>query len=359
MLTELTVSGYRSLRDLTLPLESLTVLIGPNGSGKSNLHRSLYLLHAAARGNLARTMAMEGGMPSLMWAGPRRKGPVRLVLGVTMSDGLAYELVCGLPEPNDLPPTFKLDPLIKEETIHFREGRSLVALMERGKSGATLRDAEGRRVSMPMTLSRSESALVQIAEPYRYPHLTLLRDRLSGWRFYQHFRTDEMAPLRQPQIGVFTPALAHDGSDLAAALLTIQEIGHAEELERAIHAGLSGAELTIVTNDEARFRVQLRTPGLLRPLEAWEMSDGTLRYLCLLAALLSPRPPALLALNEPETSLHPDLIPPLSAAIAAASARSQIWLATHSLPLAEAITRHSGVAPTRLIKQDGETRIGS
>jgi predicted ATPase len=357
MLSELTIAGYRSLREITLPLGRLTVIVGANGCGKSNLHRSLYLLHAAAQGRLARTMASEGGMSSLLWAGARHRGPVRLKLGIITSENLSYELVCGLPEPNDLPSRFKLDPLIKEESILFREGGSLVTLMDRGKSGVMLRDSSGKRVSLPMTLSRHESALMQISEPHRYPHLSLLRDRLSGWRFYHHFRTDDGGPLRQPQVGVFTPALAHDGADLAAALLTIQEIGDRPALEQAIRSGLSGAELEIVISDDYRFRVLLHTPGLHRPLEAWEMSDGTLRYLCLLAALLSPRPPQLLALNEPETSLHPDLIPPLAAAISQAASRCQIWLATHSVPLSDAIQRFSGIPPVRLIKTDGETRI--
>ena len=100
-------------------------------------------------------------------------------------------------------------------------------------------------------------------------------------------------------------------------------------------------------------------PDLPRPLEAWEFSDGMLRYLCLLAALLSPRPPSLLALNEPETSLHPDLLPSLAAQIVAASERSQVWVTTHSRALAEGIERLSGVRPVELRKVAGETIVAS
>jgi predicted ATPase len=276
-----------------------------------------------------------------------------------MADGLRYQLVCGMPETNDLPTSFKLDPLIKEESVAFRDRSTAVTLLDRGKSGAMLRDADGTKVSLPMTLARSESALTQIAEPHRYPYLTVLRDRLTGWRFYQHFRTDEHAPVRQPQVGVFSPVLSHDGHDLAAALQTIREIGDADGLYRAVRQGVDGAELIIVCPDgpDAHFRVQLRTPGILRPLEAWELSDGTLRYLCLLAALLSPRPPALLALNEPEASLHPDLLTPLAALVAQAAARSQVWLTTHSTALADAVAHYAGIPPIRLKKVDGETRV--
>jgi len=100
---------------------------------------------------------------------------------------------------------------------------------------------------------------------------------------------------------------AHDGSDLAAALQTILEIGDESALKEAIHSALGGASL-LIHAEQTQFRMSLQIPGLLRPLQPGEFSDGQLRFLCLCAALLSPRPPSLLALNEPETSLHPDLI---------------------------------------------------
>ncbi len=358
MLTEMRVQGYRSLRDVTLPMGRLNVITGPNGSGKSNLYRAMYLIHAAATGSLARTLADEGGMPSVLWAGARRKGPIRLHLGATLESGMDYAMACGLPEANDLPSAFALDPLIKEETVTFRQARSKVALLDRGKSGATLRDAQGERVSFPLTLTRSASVLTQLSEPHRFPQLMALRQEFGNWRFYHGFRTDAHSPLRQPQIGVFTPVLSHDGLDLAAALQTIIEIGDADGLWRAVRQGLDGAILE-VSVAQSRFGVALRMPDLPRPLEALEFSDGTLRYLCLLAALLSPRPPSLLALNEPETSLHPDLLPSLARQIVAASERSQVWVTTHSRTLAEEIARLSGVRAVELRKVAGETIVAS
>jgi Predicted ATPase len=353
--TEVRVANYRSLRDVQIPLGQVNVVLGANGCGKTNLYRAMFLLHAAARGELARTLAAEGGMPSVLWAGTRPKGPVRLILGVVV-DGFDYELSCGLPEINDLPSAFKLDPLIKEETVTFRDGCSRVTLLDRAKSGAVLRDADGARVSFPRALTRSESALTQIQEPQRFPPLFALRESLAGWRFYHSFRTDEDAPLRQPRVGSFTPVLGHDGTDLAAALLTIIEIGDADALHAAVRRAFDGAILR-VEGEDARFHILLETPGLRRPLGAHELSDGTLRYLCLLAALLSPRPPALLALNEPETSLHPDLILPLAALIAEAGTRTQVWVTTHSAPLAEAVASRAGVGPVRLARRDGETVV--
>jgi predicted ATPase len=92
-------------------------------------------------------------------------------------------------------------------------------------------------------------------------------------------------------------------------------------------------------------------------LMAAELSDGTLRFLLWSAALLTPRPPPLMVLNEPETSLHPDLLDPLAEMIVQASERTQVWMVTHSERLAEAVGRLGRVAPRRVIKRNGETWI--
>ena len=94
--------------------------------------------------------------------------------------------------------------------------------------------------------------------------------------------------------------------------------------------------------------------GLLRLLRASEFSDGTLRYFLLIAALLTPRPPQLMILNEPETSLHPDLLPPLGRLIAAASAQSQIVVVTHAAKLVASL-HNAGARQIVLTKQLGET----
>lgn len=346
-------SGYRSIRDVHLNLGRVNVLVGPNGCGKTNLYRAMVLLSAAADGRLAQQLAVEGGMPSVLWAGQRGRGPVRMTLGVHL-ERLTYELICGLPTPGVT--AFQLDPQIKEERVVYHNGSRKVTLLERTNTLVHARDAEGNRVTFPSAVSEAESVLAELREPERFPVLSGLRQQFLAWRFYHQFRTDADSPLRQPQVGVRTPVLSADGRDLAAALQTILEIGDAPRLRAEIERAFPGAQLWIRTG-EGRFAVAMQMPEFQRAFDARELSDGTLHYLCLLAALLSPRPPMLLAFNEPETSIHPDLLEPLARLMAESSRDSQLWITTHSEALAGYLEKHAGVRPVRLEKTAGETRV--
>ena len=154
-------------------------------------------------------------------------------------------------------------------------------------------------------------------------------------------------------MGTFTPVLAGDGGDVGAAIQTIFEIGEGDALADTIADAFDGATLQV----GERFEVMMRQYGLLRPLSVAELSDGTLRYILLAAALLSPRPPELMILNEPEASLHPDLLAPLARLIVRASARCQIITVSHAAPLVDALERSPEARGIRLYKELGETLV--
>src|SRR5579872_5232908 len=368
-LTELQIAGYRSLRSVRLPLQHLNVITGPNGSGKSNLYRALRLISRFCEGDFAQSLARQGGLLSALWPGPRTsQKPHRVSLGFPTED-FSFELSCGFPPPipGPEPSMFCYDAQIKEEAIWFGERRKpTTTLLERGMGTTRVRDVDGNRVEYPLVLSENESMLSQLREPHRFPELFSIRDDVRNWRFYHSFRTDDDAPLRTPQISVRTPVLSHDGHDLAAALQTIIELGGATRLAQAIADALPGRTLEILSNEtdlrqksprSMELCVSLHTEGCQRPLLARELSDGTLKYLCLIAALFSERPPGLIALNEPESSLHPDLLRPLAGLIVEASVRSQVWVTTHSQALADAIQEVSGINPHELRLENGETVI--
>lgn len=367
MISTVAVAGYRSLRDVVVPLHGLDVVTGANGSGKSSLYRALRLLADCGSGRVIGSLAREGGLPSALWAGPetlggarkggyavegtRRHGPVSLRLGFASDDGFGYLVDLGLPKPAET--SFGLDPEVKREVVFSGSvARPNAVLVER--TGPLVRAREGREwVELGRGLAPWESMLTELADPERAPELLAVRDQIRGWRFYDGFRVDAEAPARRSQIGTRTPVLDHDGADLAAALQTIREIGDGAALDDAVTDAFDGATIE-VTVAAGRFDLALRQPGMLRPLASAELSDGTLRYLLLVAALLTPRPPGLMVLNEPETSLHPDLLPPLARLVERAARETQVVVVSHSRALLDVLGTESAV---ELVKDLGETRV--
>jgi predicted ATPase len=212
----------------------------------------------------------------------------------------------------------------------------------------------GRNQPLALEVSPHESLFTAVSDPLDAPEVFQLRRTILSWRFYDSFRTDRQAPARRGRLATRTPSLAADGGDLAAAVQTILEIGDRDAFQAAIADAFPDCRLTVDTS-QALFRLQLHQPGLLRPLEATELSDGTLRYLLLAAALFSPRLPPLLVLNEPENSLHPDLLAPLARLIAAVAERSQVWVVAHAETLITALEAASGCRLLRLERELGAT----
>jgi predicted ATPase len=253
--------------------------------------------------------------------GGQRQKPVRLRLGFA-ADPFSYAIELGY--PGERRTAFALDPALKGEWIWA--GRCF-------HPRAVLSSTSGQQ-------DPNRSLFQSGADPQQQPEVHVLRDTILAWRFYDSFRTDAEAPARQPRVGTRCFALAGDGGDLPAAVQTILENGDGDGLQRAIADAFPGSHLS-VNNDGGLFRLQLHQPGLLRPLEAAELSDGTLRYVLLTAALFSPRLPPLLVLNEPESSLHPDLLAPLARLILAASQRTQVWVIAHAPTLISALSNHA------------------
>lgn len=371
MITTLAVANYRSLNELIIPLGNLNVITGANASGKSNLYRALRLLAETAQGSVVRALAKEGGLDSTFWAGPEKitrrmslgevpvQGAVRqhsqrLRLGFA-SDNYSYAIALGLPTPSDS--VFGYDPEIKREAIwtggQYRPASSLVE-----RDGPLIKIRENRSWDVVAQHTNSfDSLFTQVADPQKTPEVIALREEIRNWRFYDHFRTDADAPARQPQIGTRTPVLHHDGQGLAAALQTIKEIGNPGALDEAISDAFPGARLQVTAQAGNRFSIALHQEGLLRPLSAAELSDGTLRYLLWVAALLTPRPPALMVLNEPETSLHPDLLPALARLIINAAEHTQVWVVSHASRLIAALERAPECNSIALEKHLGHTRV--
>src|SRR5262245_12578768 len=370
MISTLAIYNYRSLRDFVMPLAALNMITGANGSGKSNVYRALRLLADIAQGRIIPSLAREGGLQSTLWAGPEsfaravrsgehpvqgtaRKEPVSLRLGFAGSE-FGYAMDLGLPTPSTS--AFGQDPEIKRECIWAGETLRPAALLVERRGPLVRSRADKEWLQLSQGLAGFDSMMTHCADPRNSPEMLTLREQMRGWRFYDQFRADLEAPARQPQVGTHTPVLANDGADLAAALQTIIEIGDPRALAESVGDAFPGATVS-VSHHDGRFEVEMRQHGLLRPLKAAELSDGTLRYLLWIAALLTPRPPQLLVLTEPETSLHPELLPALGRLVARAAQHSQLLVVSHAPRLIAALEESRGCNSITLEKALGETRI--
>ncbi|PMS17590.1 ATP-binding protein [Trinickia dabaoshanensis] len=315
MLTALAISNYRSIRELVVPLTNLNVVTGANGSGKSNLYRALSLLSGVARDGIVGPLAREGGLQSVLWAGPEdrsgrmRRGevlvqrsakgspPPRLRLGFS-GDEFGYAVSMGIVtgygnEDRLTPSSFSLDPEFKREAIWAGPVVRPAAILVDREGGVVRRRTDDGWAVVTQGLPRYESLFSQIGRDSVSPEVFHVRESMRSWRFYDHFRIDPDAPARRSQIGTRTAVLHHDGRDLAAAWQTIREIGDRTALDDAVADAFPGASVTIDSEPGGLFSLRFHQDGLMRPLTAAELSDGTLRYLLLVCALLTARPPDL------------------------------------------------------------------
>jgi predicted ATPase len=355
--------NYRSLRSIRMDLAGVNIFIGENGVGKSNLYRALQLVQAAVRGSLAYEIAAEGGMASALWSGPRKQEKnFRIKLEVEVLDEeraitFRYRVEAGLRPPIDAA-GFAFEPQVKAEELSVETGSRPVTMMKRAGPGIMVRGPSGRMEEYPEKAMTSETAVSLLGDAGHYPEVGSFRRMVESWRFFHGFRTDRNSPLRQPCLAVTSPLLNEDGSNMAAVFATLAHTrGDTVDLDRAIADAFGGASLSIPEPGEyAEFG--LTFPDFpLRVFQPRELSDGQIRFLGLAAAIMSYRQPPLIALNEPEASLHPDMLPPLADMIAEASRSSQIWVVTHSQQLASLVEERCGVRSKQVIRKDSATWI--
>ena len=354
LIRRLTVTGLLSFgpQGIDLPMEPLTVLIGPNGSGKSNLLEVMTLLRSAPR-SLAEPIGRRGGVREWLWKGDASPGLATLDIVVERPKGenrirhkLAFRDEGGRLDVTGEEITNIQDAPSDPES-HIRLHSNLVAVRTGGRPPA---DPPGARRVAP-----EESILSQLRDPLNYPALSWLQEQYERIRLFRNWSFGPTAAFRQDQSAHGRTDFLNDGADNLALVLSHFKGDAKRQLVEALHElyeGIVDISCPVTGGTVALFLEESDE----RQIPATRLSDGTLRYLSLLAILLHPTPPPLIGLEEPELGLHPDVVAEVAKLLVQASERTQVVVTTHSRMLVDALTDH----PSSVVvceKENGESRF--
>lgn len=344
-----------------LSLEPLNVLIGPNASGKSNLIAALSLL-AAAPSDIQAPIREGGGIRDWLWKGRAKDNFASLE--VTLSplpeaEDLIYHL-----EISDSGGRFTLlSEVVSREGPSAQQVHSYVNYRNPLRGGepaidvVTLHGEQDVSLDQWVNVKPDQSILSQRRGP-EHPELTYLASMFSGMAFYREWNLGRFAPPRLPQPpDLQQDRLLEDASNLGVVLSDLLNQPEAKaRLLESMRAFMHEFKDLTVTVRGGTVQVFFQEEGLSDNIPATRLSDGSLRYLCLLTVLCHPTPPPVICLEEPELGLHPDIIPKVAKLLVEASARSQIFVTTHSDILVDALTN----TPEAIIvceKTDGATQL--
>jgi predicted ATPase len=359
LLEELTLTNILSFGPSgeSFPLRPLNVLIGPNGSGKSNLIEAIGLLRSAP-GELARPVREGGGIRDWLWKGA--EGPATAVVKAavhypageaSLRYGLALaEAGARLEVAEERIEAVRPRPSLESfgltapaPTVYFGYDRGRPMLMVEGDYHEVEVDAQ-------------RSILSQRKDPDRYPEVTYLGEAFARIRIYREWSFGRHTPPRLPQpADLANDFLADDARNLG---LVLNRLRREPEVKRKLVERLGrlyeGVEDFEVIVEGGTVQVFIQEGRWTVP--ATRLSDGTLRYLALLAVLCHPKPPPLICIEEPELGLHPDILPEVADLLQEAAKRTQLIVTTHSDVLVDALSE----TPEAVVvceKRDGATQL--
>ncbi len=324
-------------------LNGLNVLIGPNGSGKSNVIEAFELLRATPT-DFAKAVRDGGGPAEWLWKGVSEQGPATLDVELDANTPTGRPLRYRLEFTSVQSRVEVLDEAIEEvEPLHGKDDVFFYYRFQRGRPAINVRNARGPGTDRPRRLEREtllpdQSVLAQRKDPDLYPEVTWVGQRFGAIQTFREWTFGRYAPLRQPQpADLPEDRLLPDARNLA---LVLNQIEHKDgrrfnELLKRFFPRFERMS-TRVSGGTVQF--YLHEPGFDSPVPPTRLSDGTIRFVALLATLLSPSPPPLVCIEEPELGLHPDAVTLIADLLVEASERMQLIVTTHSDALVSALT---------------------
>jgi predicted ATPase len=323
-------------------LTPLNVLIGPNGAGKSNLLEAVELLRATPTA-FADAIRDGGGVREWIWKGQDAKDKAAIEALVNAKKpipDLRYRLVFAPSGQR----TEVLDEAIEEIDKRFPYEKDVFFYyrFQRGRPVLNIRDTSGgytRRSLKREELVPDESVLSQRKGSDVYPEVTWLGQQFARIQSFREWSIGRYVPLRQPQpADLPTDVLLSDSRNLGLILNELEHSDTAPEFYHLLSRFLPRFQRFSTRIQGGTVQFYLHEVGLKSPVPATRLSDGTIRFLAMLALLLSPEPPPLLCMEEPELGLHPDAVSLLADLLVDASARTQLIVTTHSDALVSALT---------------------
>lgn len=338
-LKKLTIRGYKSIETLKdFPMGRLTVLIGANGAGKSNFVDFFRLLRAIADERLQQFVNEQGGGDGFFFLGPKytRQIGVRLEFGEHV-----YEF--------ELEPTADGTVQISDERVQSAGGHGMGGLRSIGKG---VRESQLKsRKDEPASFGRGRGVPAHV------------HDSVSSWTVYHFHDTGMLAPMRRDQLVRDRGLLRPDASNLAALLLHLRNTTPScyQQILETVHLIAPFLDDFIlqpeIRGGEEKIRLEWRQKGSDYPFQPSQLSDGTIRFICLATALLQPRRPATIVVDEPELGLHPCAIRLLAELIQSASEHTQVVVSTQSPYLLDQFRPEDLVVVTRNEGRSAFTRL--
>ncbi len=327
LLAELSVKNFLSFQDAVWSPSRLNVLIGPNASGKSNLVSLLDMIKQSANGSLGEYVQNQGGMESLLWDGQGRSLRIGMRVETTAQD------IPGVKFHGSISYGFVLNR--RGNTSWYEVDSEHYSFSSPNQNEIILKTTVALDSAKSDPEKSDETRLSQRCLATQKPENSLpFLNNLRSWAIHRSLRTDFDAPVRQSTITRYDTAVSQDGDNLISVLHTLytNDKSFKEIVDLSMNAAFNNAFEEIVFPPASDQRVQLgiRWKGLKKIRSSASLSDGTLRFLYLLAILENPNPPALVVIEEPEAGLHPTMLPIIAECAVDTSRRSQVVFTTHS-----------------------------
>ena len=359
------IEGFRSLKHVEWEPSNLNVLIGPNGSGKSNVLRALELLSFAARGRRGEAIDGSRGIYALAWnhtcetldwklrLACDEQQQAHIPLDTEDLEHISYQLMLeATPEHRDF--------FVSQEGLRCSRGSETRELLKRDANKAMVFDDFGTGISFDR-IRPQQALLPSTGSIASEPHYRA-EAAIAGWVCYQDMRVDRDASLRGSAQARRMDVVQSDGQNLVSVLHThyAKNLGFRSAIDDAMRAAFGDdyAELSFPPAEDTRVQLRLRWQSLSEPQSAADLSDGILRFLLLLAILSQPNPPPLVAIDEPETGLHPRMQHIIAEYAVEASRKTQVILTTHSPEFLDAF-RDTIPKVTVAFWEDGQTVLKS